>query len=583
MPMLRPIARLLVATLWCAGAAGALAEPCPAGHPGCASKPATPHARPTSEATHERLADPEPRPEREPVPAAAPRTDEGQRQHAEDAARERAGADARSRAEAAARARSEEAARLRAADADRSGLRPAPSPPPSGSEPTPQLPASAPGDTQAPRVPAPRLPTQAVGGVRLERNESQGSRIVVAERYASTGTLAESAYREVQSADGRLTERLYTGGERTVETPAFQSHGRAGGVDFVRYSTGLHAAYVPGGEPLYAEAFTRVGGVAQGAMPAVARTTYASWSAGTYRALATPVTSYYSVLPLDGLTVFARRPPAWPPRFYRPFYVALPWVLVAGPGCPICPPAAGEAATGYSDPMALLGDAQLAGPAVDEGVLPVSDAAVPNDGPGPDADAAPPELTADAAGGLTTADALPGLRGAVGELRAQATAADGGVPGNRALPAIAGSAPDAAAPVAVPAGARQQIQLQVRLSVAQHVNEHVATLEDVLGAPYARIYLFQVASPLDARSVASGDRCTLSGGDLLAFAALPDRSSWSAEMRIVASRPGECGSGDVVSLTKTDLQDMLNSFNERIETNLALLQACLAKGPCAHP
>ena len=129
----------------------------------------------------------------------------------------------------------------------------------------------------------------------------------------------------------------------------------------------------------------------------------------------------------------------------------------------------------------------------------------------------------------------------------------------------------------VPEDVRAQIHKQVRLSIAQHANEHPLALTEVMHSGYSRIFLFQVAAPLDTASVVTGDACALGSGDLIAFATEADNAAHpSAQMKVVAARPGHCLMQDTISVSVSDLQDMLNTFNERLEGNMRKLQSCLA-------
>jgi hypothetical protein len=125
---------------------------------------------------------------------------------------------------------------------------------------------------------------------------------------------------------------------------------------------------------------------------------------------------------------------------------------------------------------------------------------------------------------------------------------------------------------------------QVRLSIAQHSNNHALTLSDVVHSGYARIYLFQVGSSLDAVSAIAGDHCELGSGDLLSIADQgfkDDRPT--AQMKVVLARPGHCLTQDTVEVSLSDLQEMLNTFNERLESNIRKLDTCAAsKDACVQ-
>jgi hypothetical protein len=147
------------------------------------------------------------------------------------------------------------------------------------------------------------------------------------------------------------------------------------------------------------------------------------------------------------------------------------------------------------------------------------------------------------------------------------------------IPTAAGSAVAATAgdTLAVPEDVRSQIHKEVRLSLAEHANEHPLTLIDIIQSGYSRIYLFQVAGAIDTSSVITGDSCALGSGDLLAFASLGDAQQRpTAQMKVVTAGAGHCLSLDIVEVSIGDLQDMLNTFNQRLEENIHKLNACVA-------
>jgi hypothetical protein len=136
----------------------------------------------------------------------------------------------------------------------------------------------------------------------------------------------------------------------------------------------------------------------------------------------------------------------------------------------------------------------------------------------------------------------------------------------------------------VPEDVRAQIHKQVRLSLAEQAHEHPLTIIDIMHSGYSRIYLFQVAAAIDTASVVSGDGCALGSGDLLAFTSLADAQQRpTAQMKVVTARPGHCLSQDTVEISVGDLQEMLNTFNQRLEENIRKLHACAAaKNGCVR-
>jgi 5'-deoxynucleotidase YfbR-like HD superfamily hydrolase len=54
-------------------------------------------------------------------------------------------------------------------------------------------------------------------------------------------------------------------------------------------------------------------------------------------------------------------------------------------------------------------------------------------------------------------------------------------------------------------------------------------------------------------------------------------------MKVVTAGAGHCLSHDIVEVSIGDLQDMLNTFNQRLEENIHKLNACVtAKAGCVR-
>jgi hypothetical protein len=453
--------------------------------------------------------------------------------------------------------------------------------------------------------------------------------LVVEQHVDARGQTHVNSYRQTMSADGRTTTRVYTDGRRTVDGATFHSTGLVSGPQYLTYHNGLRAAYLPNGRPLYAETFVSGGAHVAGGDRVVQRTIYAASVGGEVREFARPIRRYYTVMPFGGYDTYVYRPLLYGAAVFAVLYAPFAFPIAVGPQCVICPQPGVEFAAPperYSDPIELLGDMQVADAVGDQGVPPVdestADPAVAGptgeDGPMPPDQAMPadqsslpqdapppppppPELTSADAG--TDPAELDRLRQQAGELQAQAAAHAPVIPAAAgandaqgaasAVPAVAVSAgPPAAAAdatatigdtLAVPEDVRTQIHKEVRLSVAQHVHDHPLTLIDIMASGYSRIYLFQVAGAIDTTSIVTGDGCALGSGDLLAFSSLDDAQKRpTAQMKVVAARPGHCLSHDTVEVSIGDLQDMLNTFNQRLEANMHKLQACAAtKGSCA--
>jgi hypothetical protein len=461
------------------------------------------------------------------------------------------------------------------------------------------------------------------GGVRAVNRESARASLVVERRVDAQGHAHVNAYRQITSVDGHSQTRIYTDGRRTVDGGTFHSVGRLSGPQFVHYNNGLHAAYLPNGRAIYAEHFVTgaSSGGRDGPSSIVQRTIYGTTFRGAFRPLATPIRRYYTVTSFGGSNIFVYRPVGYAAGVFAALYSPFALQIAVGPQCLICPGPNVVFAVppeGYSDPIALLGDLQVADAVTDEGIPPfdATDSAqgiaeVVSDGaPAPDQAANPPDaspaqdapppppglITADSAASGADSTDLNKLKQQADQLQAQAAAradvqpanlnSSGDQPPPAAIPAVAASdaAPSAGDTLTVPEDIRSQIHKEVRLSLAEHANEHPLTLIDVIQSGYSHIYLFQVASAIDTTSVITGDGCALGSGDLLAFASLDNAQERpTAQMKVVTSVAGHCLSHDVVEVSVGDLQDMLNAFNQRLEENIHKLNACVgAKAGCVR-
>jgi hypothetical protein len=438
---------------------------------------------------------------------------------------------------------------------------------------------------------------------------STGDSIVVDQHVGVGGQTQIIAYRKSVSANGGATTRVYTDGRESVETAKFHSSGQINGPQFVHYRSGLRAAYGPGGRPLYADTFVKRPPTGGSARPQswVQRTIYATTVDGAVQQLPMPIRRYYTLNRVAGYDTFVYQSQPYPPLVYAFLYAPLAFPIAVGPRCSICPSAGvlfAAPPSQYSDPVEILGDMQIAGAVTDQGVVPVAEAtaeaepppppAASDDIPPPPPPTAPAELQAATAQGDSTN--LQTLKTQADELQSQAAErAKRDAPPPSSQDAEKSALVQTSAPVnvdalestdllPVPEAVRAQIHKQVRLSLAEQAHEHPLTLIDIMQSGYSRIYLFQVAAAIDTASVVSGDGCALGSGDLLAFTSLTDAQQRpSAQMKVVTARAGHCLSQDTVEISVGDLQEMLNTFNQRMEENIRKLHACAAtKNGCVN-
>ena len=107
---------------------------------------------------------------------------------------------------------------------------------------------------------------------------------------------------------------------------------------------------------------------------------------------------------------------------------------------------------------------------------------------------------------------------------------------------------------------------QVRENVALHQQHKPLILTDIIASNEAQAYVFQVGTMIKATT--GQEECTLIAGDLLMFDQVPNDTDTVASLRVVTSRPESCPAGGTVKIGFADLQDMLNTFGQRMERSI---------------
>jgi hypothetical protein len=460
-------------------------------------------------------------------------------------------------------------------DAQRIMGKPAPAPQPVPSVPKVASPQPAPVPSAPPTAPrqlalspmATVAPAPNRSGYTINQTRPDGSKVIVQQTLLPSGTRQVTAYRQIEDPRARTSTRVYLDGYRVTQAPTYVSRTLPNQATYTQYNTGLRGFVLPGNRTVYKEQFITVR--SNGAeRQYVQRTVYMAPAAGGYAPLKTQVVQVYDVVRVYERPVYVYRPVRYAPVFFVPFAAPFAAPLIAGPQCTVCPPpvVAYDAPPRYSNSYELLGDMQLAGPLLDDPLLPARDAQ----------------------GNLPARPEVASLRNEVDDLQRQldeqardsaelqAALAQGSLQRT--------STADAAADVSrmkVPDRVRDVMRKQVRLSVAQHQNGNPLLLSDVVESGYARIYVFQAAAPIEVEDVRTGAPCRLAAGDLTEFHKVPDAGAAAAPMSVIASRPGHCEPNQVVHVKFEDLQEMLNAFSQRVEANMQKLNACLtARGGC---
>lgn len=405
----------------------------------------------------------------------------------------------------------------------------------------------------------------------ISRKNADGSQVVISQKTLPDGSQRLSGFRQTEDARTGTVNRIYSDGARVVQGRDFERRTLGSGATFVTKRDGLREAVAPDGRPVFQDRFTAVRESDGRTHQMIERTRYARWVQGKPQFEPTPVVRRYEVAQFHGQPTSYYRPARLPPEHYHGIRAryAVPVALAAvGTYVAFQSMSSSSAAPTYSDPVALMGDMQIAS-GFEEGY---AYAAPPSGATGvydtPEAAALRSQMSSVQGEVSSNLKGNQALQGQLGGLNMQATSSQ--------VQQSVGSA----VPVQVSEEVREQIRKQVRLSVALQQNGKPLALGDVLSSGYARIYLFQTAQPLNVAGVSAPGECFLNTGDLIGFSRLPEATAQVAEMRVVASTPNSCQPGDVVQVKLTDLQEMLNGFTERVEENLKRVTACAAAGKC---
>ncbi len=129
-----------------------------------------------------------------------------------------------------------------------------------------------------------------------------------------------------------------------------------------------------------------------------------------------------------------------------------------------------------------------------------------------------------------------------------------------------GQAAAAGTPISEPV--KEQIRVQVDDVARAFQASEALLLEKALADPE---YLFIVDTPLSV-ATDTGGTCALTGGDIIRRAPGPEPTLPVASMTVVTSKSEGCAAGSAVSVSYSDLQEMLNTFGQTVDDGLNELQ-----------
>ena len=131
-----------------------------------------------------------------------------------------------------------------------------------------------------------------------------------------------------------------------------------------------------------------------------------------------------------------------------------------------------------------------------------------------------------------------------------------------------GGAPPALAPEVKKAVAGQ-IDRQIAIEKAE--SEALARRATSAPASSPAVHVFVAPNHVDVTS--RGKPCQVSRGDVLRFNAKPAPDATGARLEVLSSRPGDCRTGAVVTVSLKDLQELHNHMRETLDQGLAELYA----------
>jgi hypothetical protein len=396
-------------------------------------------------------------------------------------------------------------------------------------------------------------------GLRIQHKNADGSEIVLHTHVGPNGTSHLTGYRVTTDAAAGTKTRVYLNGSKVITGRDFVTRANPGGVSVTVRRDGLRECANREGKPVFREQF-RMQPPRPGAPPerVIERTVYVHTVRGQPVYLPTPIVETYRPMPYHGVVVYSYAPRIWAPVFFAPFFVPFPRPIVVAPACFFCPSPIvvwERPVVRYTEPEYLVADMQIS-TGFDDGY---NENAPP---PGPD----PAVLQLQQQVGQLQQE-IDSEQADNEELRAQLADQQAQLAALQAQ-AAPGAPPPPPAPVQVPEDVHAQVRQQVKDDIALHQQQQPLALPDILAAPNALGYIFQVSDPLDTTDASTGEECSLTGGDLARLSTLPAESDPVAQLTVVTSKVGSCRAGTVISVSMADLQSMLNAFNQRLEQNL---------------
>jgi hypothetical protein len=166
-----------------------------------------------------------------------------------------------------------------------------------------------------------------------------------------------------------------------------------------------------------------------------------------------------------------------------------------------------------------------------------------------------------------------------GQQDVNVTDADANAPGADAIPVDDGTSAPADTPITpdIKQMIAEEVKQQLAFENAAATQPDQAPMLDGLPQVMVPNHLFVVDQVQNA-SIADGQQCGLSVGDVLKLVAAPPDGSTTADLIVVSTHKGDCAAGMTVTLPLDSLQEMQNNFRAQLDSGLQALRDQQGKG-----
>ncbi|GAB0056869.1 hypothetical protein SIID45300_01184 [Candidatus Magnetaquicoccaceae bacterium FCR-1] len=407
------------------------------------------------------------------------------------------------------------------------------------------------------------IPQKDHAGWTLKHHRDDGAEVRVRAHALPDGRRQVTAYQNFKDPETGRRTRVYQDGRRVIHGADFVTRSAPGRPTLTIHDNGLREAYLPNKKRFFEEKFATRRDQRGHEHRIIHRTVHARFTSGRIVMLPQPVIWTYAVVPVRQVEVYLYDPQPFQPTVYTLFTDPLPSPIEVTPSCIICPPplvSYHDTIEVYRNPLELLIDWLLAG-AVDDGYTSIAPVSASYDDPQVN------QLNATVAS----------LRQELTDVSASNQALRHELEDQRIRLDLLEESPDPAremerAPLPVPEPVRKQFSKQVKQDLLDHQEKRPLSLAQILDSREPEAYIFQVSETLEATEIGSNEECALSTGDLVRFDQVPEEGQPAARVRVITSKASSCPANSVVNVSLWDLQEMLNSYRQRLEATMEKVQ-----------